>query len=202
MSLWEKTLEQLTALFSSIEIYAVILGIIAVGLVVVRNVWNFPFGIVMVILYGWIFFEAKLYSDMLLQGIFLVMQVQGWWSWMGGEKAEDDLIKVRTLTRGQWLWSAGAQVGGTLLLGGLMQRFTDAALPFLDAFTAVMSVIGQWWLNKRYLENWIFWIIVDVLYLYIYPSRGLYATAFLYLIFLGMAISGYWAWRKKLSVPN
>lgn len=202
MSFWGKTLEQLTALFGSLEIYAVIFGLIAVGLVVVRSVWNFPFGIVMVILYGWIFFEAKLYSDMLLQGVFLLMQIQGWVSWAGGEKSDDDLIKVRKLSQNQWIASGGAQVGGTLLLGWLMHRFTDAALPYLDAFTAVMSVIGQWWLNKRYLENWIFWIVVDVLYLYIYPSRGLYATAVLYLIFLGMAISGYWAWRKKTAVPN
>jgi nicotinamide mononucleotide transporter len=187
---------------SSFEIIAAILGAIAVGLVVLRNVWNFPIGIVMVLMYAWIFYESRLYSDMLLQFIFLVMQIQGWWNWVQGEKGDDDLIAVRVLNQKQWLWSGVTQVAGTLALGFAMKRFTNAALPFLDAFTAVMSVIGQWWLNKRYLENWLFWIVVDVIYLYIYPSRGLYATAILYFIFLIMAITGYMAWKKKTTLPN
>lgn len=187
---------------TTFEIIAAALGAIAVWLVVLRNVWNFPVGIVMVIMYTWIFYDSRLYSDMLLQVVFLVMQVQGWWNWVHSEKSDDDQIAVRTLSRQHWLWSGVTQVIGTLFLGYAMKRFTNAALPFLDAFTAVMSIIAQWWLNKRYLENWIFWIVVDVIYLYIYPSRGLYATAVLYFIFLIMAITGYMAWRKKITVPN
>ena len=187
---------------TTFEIIAAILGAISVWLVVKRNVWNFPIGIIMVLMYTRIFYDANLYSDMLLQIVFLVMQVQGWWNWVNGEKSDDDLIAVRTLNSQQWWWSVAAQVIGTLALGYVMKRSTNAALPFLDAFTAVMSIIAQWWLNKRYLENWIFWIVVDVIYLYIYPSRALYATAILYFIFLIMAITGYMAWRKKTIVPN
>jgi nicotinamide mononucleotide transporter len=185
---------------SNFELIAAVLGAISVGLVVLRNVWAFPIGIVMVAMYAWIFYEVKLYSDVLLQLFFFVLQIQGWIDWTRGEKAEDAKIALRTLSPQQWLLTLGIQVGGTLLLGYTMkQLFTDVALPWLDAFAAVMSMIAQWWMNKRYLENWILWITVDALYLYIYSSKALFATTVLYALFLVMAVVGYWEWRRRFA---
>ncbi len=185
---------------SIFELIAAVLGAISVGLVVLRNVWAFPIGIVMVVMYAWIFYEVKLYSDVLLQLFFFVLQIQGWIDWTKGEKADDAKIALRTLSSQQWLLTLGIQVSGTFILGFVMkQLFTDVALPWLDAFAAVMSMIAQWWMNKRYLENWILWITVDALYLYIYSSKALFATTVLYAIFLVMAVAGYWEWRRRFA---
>jgi nicotinamide mononucleotide transporter len=195
-------MEPLTTFFtgmagsSTIEIIAFFLGIIAVALVMFRSIWNYPFGIAMVSLYGFIFFEAKLYSDMLLQVFFFGIQVYGWWYWLQGNMAADGHIKVRLLAKDHYKWYGGAALIGILALGTLMARFTDAALPYPDATTTVLSVIAQILLARRYLENWILWIVVNVMAIFIYNYKELYPTTVLYAIFLGMAVSGYFMWKK------
>lgn len=181
---------------SAIEIIAFFLGIIAVALVMFRSIWNFPFGIAMVTLYGFIFYEARLYSDMLLQVFFFGIQVYGWWYWLQGNMAADGHIKVRLLARDHYKWYGGAALLSILVLGTLMARFTNAALPYPDATTTVLSVIAQILLARRYLENWVLWIIVDVMAIFIYNYKELYPTTVLYAIFLGMAISGYYMWKR------
>lgn len=185
-----------------IELAAAVLGAVSVWMVVKRNVWAFPIGIVMVVLYAWIFFRERLYSDMLLQVFFAVMQAQGWYLWSRSEHADDDRIAVRSLSARQWWITGLMQVAGTLSLGAAMQRFTNADLPFMDAFAAVQSMLAQWWMNKRYVENWILWIAVDEVYLILYYSKSLYFTTVLYAIFLGMAVIGYMEWKNKLRIPN
>lgn len=181
---------------SAIEIIAFFLGIIAVALVMFRSIWTYPFGIVMVTLYGFIFYEAKLYSDMLLQVFFFGIQAYGWWYWLQGTMAADGHIKVRRVAKDHYKWYGGAAVVSILALGTLMDRFTDAALPYPDATTTVLSVIAQILLARRYLENWILWIVVDIMAVFIYAIKGLYPTTVLYAIFLGMAISGYILWNR------
>lgn len=183
---------------SSLELIASLLGALAVWLVVKRNVLNFPIGILMVSLYAWIFWEAKLYSDMLLQGVFAIMQVQGWYLWSRkNARSEEQELTVRSMQARHWVWTGAIQLLGTLCLGYFMS-LTDASLPYLDAFAAVQSVLAQWWLNKRYLENWILWIAVDEVYLMIYSYKSLYFTTGLYALFLVMAVAGYLEWRRKL----
>lgn len=182
-----------------LELTASILGVISVWFVVKRNIWAFPVGIAMVLLYIVIFYEAKFYSDMILQVIYVVMQAQGWYLWTRGDRAADDKIAVGRLNRRQWSVSGVVQVLGTLLLGYTMHRFTDAALPWIDAFTTTMSLLAQWWMNKKYLENWVLWITVDVIYLYQYSTKALYLTTGLYAVFTVLAVIGYFEWKRKVK---
>ena len=76
-----------------------------------------------------------------------------------------------------------------------MGRLTDASLPYVDAFTTMLSLLAQWWLNKKYLENWLLWVAADTVYLYQYAAKGLYLTTALYAVFLVMAIIGYRQWK-------
>jgi nicotinamide mononucleotide transporter len=182
---------------SWLELVASVLGVISVWFVVKRNILTFPIGIVMVILYIVVFYQARLYSDMLLQVVYIVMQAQGWYEWSRGDRADDDKIAVGRLNMVQWGMSGGLQIAGTLAIGYGMARFTDAALPWLDAFTTVMSLIAQWWMNHKYLENWVLWIVVDLIYLYQYTAKGLYLTTGLYFVFFILAVFGYREWKKK-----
>lgn len=181
-----------------IEIAAVICGFINVVLIIRRSMWNYPFGLVMVALYGWIFFEVRLYSDTLLQVFFFVVQLFGIVWWIQGKDVNGELI-VRRLSFKQYSVTAAAAIAGTLLLGGAMARWTDAALPYPDAAITSMSVLAQVLLARRFIENWILWIAVDVLAIAVYLAKDLHPTAVLYGIFLLLAITGLLDWKRVLN---
>jgi nicotinamide mononucleotide transporter len=103
---------------------------------------------------------------------------------------------VRSLSLRQISLTALLIAVGTLTLGASMQRFTDADVPYPDAFTTSISIMAQWWLNQRYLQNWVLWMIADVLYVGLYWYKGLYLTAVLYFVFLGLAVQGYREWKR------
>ncbi len=178
-----------------VEWIAVALGLANITLLIRRSIWNYPFGIVMVSLYAWIFFEAKLYSDAGLQIFFFVVQFYGWYYWLKG-RGDDGLVIVRRLRRGQALGYAAAAIAGIAGLGTVMARFTDASFPYWDASIAVLSVIAQILLARRRLENWLVWIGVDLLAIGLYWAKALYPTAALYFLFLILATLGYFNWRR------
>ena len=181
----------------AIEILAVLCGLVNVILIIRRSMWNYPFGLMMVALYAFIFFEVRLYSDTILQVFFFIVQLFGIVWWLEGRSADGDLL-VRRLTTKQHLTTAVAALIGTLLLGGAMARWTDATLPFPDAAITIMSIIAQSLLARRYIENWMLWITVDLLAIGVYFAKDLYPTAVLYLMFLILAIVGLFDWRRVL----
>lgn len=187
-----------------IEIIAVLLGIANITLLIRRSIWNYPFGIVMVTLYAWIFFEAKLYSDALLQPFFFVVQIYGWYYWLKG-RGDDGLVVVRRLSRGQAIAYGAAAMVGISVWGTLMARFTDASFPYWDASILAFSIVAQFLLARRRLENWLVWIAVDLLAIGLYWTKDLYPTAALYFVFLVLATVGYFNWRriykKSLGAP-
>jgi nicotinamide mononucleotide transporter len=187
---------------SLIEGIAALLGAISVWLVVKRNILAFPIGIIMVVLYIWIFYESKLYSDMLLQVFFVVMQIHGWLVWKKSETGKDEKIIVRSLSNAQWIWTGLLLFLGFLGLGYVMETYTDASSPYTDAFVAVQSVLAQWWMNKRYVESWILWIGVDQVAIFLYASKNLYFTTVLYGLFLVMAVIGYLEWKNSVLLDN
>jgi nicotinamide mononucleotide transporter len=171
-----------------------------VALVVRRSIWNYPFGIAMVSLYFFVFAEAKLYSDALLQIFFLAIQLYGWWNWHRHES--DDGIRVESLTGAQrLLWLAGAGIASTAW-GLAMARWTDAAMPVADAFIAGMSVSAQCLQSLRKVESWLLWIAVDALAIAVYTMRGLHVTAALYAVFLVLCVFGLAGWLRKLRAER
>ena len=185
---------------SPIEITAAMLGFANVYLLVKRSIWNYPFGIAMVTLYAWIFFDAKLYSDMLLQPFFLVVQALGWWWWLTKRDANGLVIVERMGAREIVIYAVCAVIG-VASVGTLMATYTDASVPYWDATTTVLSVIAQILLARRKLENWVVWIVVDVLAIGIYLYKGLQPTAVLYAVFLVLAIVGFMSWRRAAQEP-
>ncbi len=183
--------------FSTLETIAVVLGMMNIIFIIRRSIWNYPFGIAMVICYAWIFYGAKLYSDALLQLFFFVVQIYGWWVWSrAASDAEDHKIPVLQLNKVNQL----AVLGGCLILtlgwGTMMARMTDAHYPYWDGAIAMISVVAQLLLARRYVENWVLWIIVDILAVGLYWTKALHLTAILYGLFLLLAIVGLIQWWK------
>ena len=180
---------------SNLEWVAVALGVANIILLIRRSIWNFAFALAMVSLYAVIFFEAKLYSDALLQIFFFVINLIGWRMWLSA-RGESEAVPVRWLRgteRALWI---GGTLAATAIWGWGMDRWTDAASPYWDAGVAMASVASQILLARRYIDNWISWVLVDVLAIALYWSRDLQLTAGLYALFLVMSIAGLIEWRR------
>lgn len=185
---------------SLLEIIAVILGLANIVLVVRRSLWNYPFGIAMVSLYFAIFLEAKLYSDALLQLFFLALNIYGWLNWTRART--DDGVAVRWQGARAFLLWGGAGIAAALAWGLLMHRHTDAAYPYWDAGIALLSVLAQWLMARRFIDNWIWWIIVDCLAMPLYWVKGLHLTAGLYGVFLALSIAGLAEWVRARKMAT
>jgi len=184
---------------SMIEIVAVLLGIANIVLIIRRSVWNFPVAIVMVALYFIIFRDAKLYSDAGLQIFFAAINLYGWWSW-NRNKDDSGVISVRRLpATGYALWITGS-ILAIWAWGAIMHAETDASYPYWDASVALLSILGQILMTRRFVENWHYWIIVNIISIPLYIVKDLHLTAGLYGIFLVLAIAGLVEWRKAERV--
>jgi nicotinamide mononucleotide transporter len=149
----------------------------------------------MVALYARIFFTARLYSDALLQLFFFVVQIYGWWSWRRDRADEGEVVVERLDRAGRLRWVL-LVVPGWALWSLAMQRYTDTLFPFWDGAVAALSIAAQILLARRLIENWWLWILVDVLAIGLYLTRGLALTAGLYGLFLGMSLWGLIAWLR------
>lgn len=178
-----------------LEIVAALSGLACVWLTMRQNIGCWPVGLVQILLYIYIFFQVKLYSDVGLQVVFLVLQFWGWYNWLHGGRDRGELKVTRAGLAGFAVWT-GVCMAGCAGLGTFMRLNTDAALPYWDAAATVMSLVAQWLMTKKILESWLFWIAVDVLSVGIYLAKGLYWTAGLYAVFLCLATVGLMEWMK------
>ena len=182
-----------------IEMIAVFCGLANVGLIIRRSIWNYPFGFLMVILYARIFYDYQLYSDALLQVYFFLIQFYGLYYWLKG-RADDGRIIVEYLPRKQYGIYLGIGLFGWLTLSSLMSSFTDASYPFWDGAIAALSVLAQFLLSRRHIESWYLWIVVDLLAIGLFYTKGLEPTAALYGVFLVLATIGLLQWIKASYV--
>lgn len=181
-----------------VEAVAAFLIVINVALVALRSIWNYAFGIVGVIVYGWFFYHQRLYSDALLQVFFLVAQVYGVVGWSRNAAAEGEVTVGRLSTAARWRWVGGI-VLASVVWGTLMHRYTDAASPWLDAAVAMTSIAAQLLMAQRRVENWWLWVAVNLLSITLYASRGIWITFVLYLALLMVSLWGLARWRRAES---
>ena len=183
---------------SAIEIGGAVFGLLAVWLTVRQNVWCWPTGLVNVALYAFVFFEAKLYADVGLQVVYFVLCALGWWRWLN-PGAQRDELPVTRLPRTEAVALLGVGALGVAAMGTFLSTRTDAALPYWDSTTVEMSLIAQWLVTRKVLENWHLWIVADVLMVGIYFYKHLYVTTGLYVIFTLLAVQGLREWKRSMA---
>ena len=182
---------------SALEWVAVGFGVVSVWLTVRENPWCWPLGIVNVALFAVLFWRERLYADAGLQLVYVAVCAYGWWAWLRGGPGEGPLRVTRVPRRASLvLAAAGALLA--LALGFGLKRATDAAFPFWDAGTTAFSLVAQWMQARKWLENWIVWIVVDVVYVGMYLGKGLNLTAALYAAFVALAVLGLRTWTRAL----
>ena len=179
-----------------IEALAVIFGIVYVILAAYQNNWCWLAAIINVSLYIYICYTAKLYSETGLQVFYLATAFYGWWQWTK-KSTENKSIVITTLDLKKHALTILLGISITLPFYFITKNYTDAALPFSDALVTAFSLIATFMVTKKILENWIYWILIDILAIYIYLNRGLQLTAVLYFIYVIIAVAGFINWRKE-----
>ncbi len=196
------------------EVLGFITGALCVYLTVKRHVWNFPIGLANNVFFGILFFESRLYNDFGLQIVYFVLGSWGWWFWTRpvGNIAEESTKNESETSAGKTRQSenlrvgraSAKQIGWCLALVPvltvdltLISRELGGASPFWDALTTALSLVAQYLLGRKWLENWAFWIAADLIYVPLYFSRGLYLTGVLYAGFLLLCIWGFRAWKTS-----
>jgi len=180
------------------EVLAVVTGIISVYLSTRENIWSWPTALVNVALYFVVFYETKLYADMGLQVVYFALSLYGWYEWLyGGENRTE--LRVSRTSQALGVRLAIIGIACAVVLGTLLARFTDAALPYIDSATTSTSLVAQWMMTRKILENWAVWAAVDVVYIAMFVFKRLYLTAGLYTVFLVLAVMGYVQWKRSLA---
>lgn len=180
---------------SWLEVLAALFGLANILLIVRRSVWNFPAALIMVTLTGVVLWEAKLYSDAGLQAFFFIVNILGWVLWARNRGAAGEIMVDRLGAAGQIVWITLA-MAATYGWGLFMALNTDATNPWWDASVAMLSIAAQILMTRRYINNWHWWIVVNILSIGLYWHKQLYVFTGLYVIFLGMAVWGLIEWRR------
>jgi nicotinamide mononucleotide transporter len=183
---------------TGLEWVAVLTGFACVWLAARESLWNFPVAIVSCLLYVAIYHEAALYSDRNLQGLFIALSAYGWYEWLYGGRDKTPLSVTRT-SLPEWALSVAFAAAYMLGFGYYLRHHTDSAFPYLDSFTTGTSLVAQFLMMRKRLENWWLWILVDIIYVPILWIKHLYPTSLLYALYLGLAAYGYWQWAQDMK---
>lgn len=183
---------------SALEWVAVICGVASVIYSMRENLLVYPTGIVSVLIYVYLGFEYKLYADMGVNGYYFVMSVYGWYYWTNTDGNKDQ-VPVTINSARENFYSVGILAGSFGILVFALINFTDSDVPFWDASTTSFAILGMWLMARKKLENWIAWIIADLISIPLYFYKGLVLTSFQFLIFTILATMGYFAWKKSLE---
>jgi nicotinamide mononucleotide transporter len=184
-----------------LEIAGTILGLLNLWLTIRQNIWCWPVGIACVICFASVFFQIKLYSDFLLQLVYIAVQLYGWWFWVKhGHSGIHSTHKVSVLSRIQLALYGIAIAVCSLGLGTIMAKFTNADLPYLDALPTAISIAAAWMQARKVLQSWLFFIFGNILFIGIYASKGLYVTIILYVVSTILAAFGYVKWLQSSKI--
>lgn len=193
-----------------LEFMGLVFGLMAVIFLIKENIWTWPAGIIYCIISFFIFWEARLYGDFILHIYFFVLNIYGWYVWIAKRnQAESKVFQVTSLNiREQFIW-LGVTVSSVFLFAQMLialprifPLMEPASLPYWDSITSMLSITGMWLTTRKKIDNWYYWLIVDIIATGVYWYKGYYFYSLLYFIYIFFAVAGYIAWRKSLVQAN
>lgn len=187
---------------SGMELFGFLTGAACVALLVRQNIWNWPLGIANNVTFIALFYRHGLYADVGLQVFYIAISIYGWWHWLHGGRDHGKLAvsRVRPLTG---VFLAGAVVALTALLAFLLRRFTNSTVPVLDSLITSLSLVAQFMMTRKWIENWPVWILANCVSVGLLIYKGLYVTSLLYLVYQVLCVMGWRAWlRAECSDPQ
>lgn len=189
-----------------LEAIGLIFGLLAVFYLIKESILTWPTGIAYILVSFIIFWQEQLYGDLLLHIFFLALNIYGWYFWKYGRTKNKQELKISWLSLKENIIYILLSLVGILLFGLFLSNihliFTNlipASVPYWDAATTSLSIVGMWLTARKKIENWAYWLVVDILAVGIYSYKELYFYALLYFVYIGLAILGFRSWKKILA---
>lgn len=180
---------------TALELLAVALGLAYLVLAMKQNIWCWPAAFISTAIYIWLFWHVSLLMDSALNVYFLVMAVYGFWMWRTNRP--DDILEIKTWSMRTHVFTIITVVFVSVISGYLLSENTKAAWPYLDSFTTWASILTTYMVANKILENWIYWIVIDSVAMFLYIERGLHPTALLFFVYLILCVFGFISWKKQ-----
>lgn len=178
-----------------------VLALAMVGCSIRELHWSWPLAMASSLLYFFVFKDSLLYAEAGLQLVFATLALWGWWQWRRLGENKQPVSTIQRLSRRGW-WLVGAGLGVLWpSIAWLLMHYTDSDVAWADALPTALSLIGQVLLGRKYMENWLLWIVVNVISVGLFAYKGLWLTTALYGLFIGLSILGWREWRKRLTAP-
>lgn len=192
--------------FSLLEIIGTLIGVLYLVLEYRANVWLWPVGVIMPLIYIFVCYDAGIYADMGINVYFFLAAIYGWIVWYKGnsrrssegDSSEGEPMSIVRTSRKEWAWCAVVFAAVFALLAYILINFTPSTVPYSDSFTTSLSVVGMWMLAHKRIEHWLLWVAVDAVSTVMYINKGLYPTSGLYLLYTIIAIAGYFKWQRMM----
>lgn len=185
-----------------LEITGAIIGLVYLWLEYKASLWLWVAGFIMPAVYIFVYYDARLYADMGISIYYLAASLYGLAVWVAGKKSTAGGLPVTRTPSKAVLPMAAVCVASFLAIAWVLINHTDSDVPRMDSFTTALSIIGMWMLARKYLEQWLVWIVVDVVSSGLYIYKELYFTSGLYALYAVIAIFGYINWKKMMTPPS
>lgn len=179
----------------TIEIIGAVIGLLYLYLEYKANKWLWPVGVLMPVLYVWIFFQTKFYADMGINIYYFFASIYGWIRWTKYQ-AEGEELPISHTPRRYILPLSAVSIVLFALIAFILVRYTDSPVPYWDSFTTALSIVAMWMLAHKYVEQWSLWFLVNIVSCGLYVWKGLYPTSVLFAIYTVIAIFGYFKWKR------
>lgn len=190
--------EEYTRLDIALEVIGVFFGLLSVYFSKQENILVYPTGIISTGIFVYILFHAGLFGDMSINAYYFGMSIYGWYYWL---HPNDDgtILPITQASKRENLVGIGILLVAFAVVYYVLLNFTSSTVPLIDSITTAIFFVGMWFMARKNIENWIYWIIGDLISVPLYLYKGLGLTSFQYVVFTGLAIAGYVSWRKKMS---
>lgn len=182
-----------------LEIVAFVLALAMVVCNIREIHWGWPLAIVTSVMYFGLFWRSKIYGDAALQVSFAVLAFWGWAQWLRGKRGDGSPLRVTQLSAQGRLLAVAACAVLWLGIGLFLRHQTDSDVPWWDAFPTAVSLVGQYLLGRKYIENWLAWLAVNTVSVGLFAHKGLWLTLLLYSLFIALSVVGWRAWRQRLA---
>ena len=186
------------AMTSYLEIVSVVFGLLYIILAARENIWCWPAAFIGTGTAIFLFWDASLVMESALNIYYLLMAIFGWWQWQYGSSEKSELA-ISSWGPSQHGIAITLIVALTVVSGYFLTTNTEAALPYVDSFTTWAAVVTTWMVTQKILQNWLYWIVIDSICVWLYSERGLYLYAILFFAYTIIAIIGYYKWRKTFE---
>jgi nicotinamide mononucleotide transporter len=185
-----------------LQIVGTLLGLLYLWLEYKANIWVWIVGAIMPMVHGMLYLQSGIYADAAMQLYYVAAGIYGLFVWLRGEKRSEKRVDIQHTPK-QWIFSLVAvYVVLHISLYFLLTEFTDSRVPLFDSMSTALSIVAMWMLSRKLVEQWLVWLVVDMISVGLYLYKGIPITAMLYMLYCALAVAGYMRWRKQVLIKS